>query len=651
MNIYSNNPIWPNQNIVGIILTTFFLSSFSVSEASINFSDEIIGKNRLVITGSEFYRRSQFDAGEIRIFFKNEGKGPISICQPRLSRLLDVKDNESHKAGTEVNYLYSKFSPPVLMPGRNGEILIKLLRSPPNNCKFQCAIYSETGWVSETLIAIKQAPIWISYVGFSEDLSKIYVYGQNNTKTPLTIRLLEVAGVNVGDDYQSINNDLPPGDKGCLVFKMPNRLTLGEYVHIVISAESNEQEFQTRRIVKAVNKFPLSSGGGFFSPKLGLDSRNYFVQTMSCPAHDHGTHKEAAGKFLDDYYLRFSQDACFLSQIWICRADRPRAWYTFGSLPDAAVINPVLSESQAYKSDTKDGDRFCPFFWLAATAKKAMAPNRFFACIPVNPEDGVFSQSNHTPEEIKFLVYCAIAAGAKGILYRDTPSFSRLSHDKFVRLNRELRQLKPLLSQGKSFSLVDWALAVSTKCFENHRPDLAEKLLTTTIDALGDKEKVVELRLKIAECYGKCGDNVAAAKRCKQIVEDFPDSLLYGKVMSSYFAYLARQLKAEEILAEIDSVLESPSCQRYLSQLIYLKWWALRKTNQQILAKKIGEQLIEDHERNPHIAPVLLAHATDALSNQQYEKCRQLLVQLTKNFPKTNSAKQAKKILVRLGRK
>ncbi|MHC4087343.1 MAG: hypothetical protein ACYSU5_19365 [Planctomycetota bacterium] len=454
MNIYSNTSICPHRNIVGIILTTLFLSSFSVSEASINFSDEIIGRNRLVITGSEFYRRSRFDTGEIRIFFKNADKGPISICQPRLSRLLDVKDNESYKAGTEVNYLYSKFTPPILMPGLNGELLVKLLRGPPDNCKFQCAIYSETGWISETLIAIKQAPVWISYVGFSEDLSKIYVYGQNNTKTPLTIQLLEVAGVNVGDNYQSINNDMPPGDKGCLVFKMPNRLTLGEYVHIVISAESNEQEFQTRRIVKAVNNFPLSSGGGFFSPKLGLDSRDYFVQTMSCPAHDHGTSKEAAGKFLDDYYRRFSQDACFLSQMWICRADKPRAWYTFGSLPEAAVMNPVLAEPQAYKSDTKDCDRFCPFFWLATHAKKAMAPNRYFACIPVKPEDKVFSQSNHTPGEIKFLVYCAIAAGAKGILYRETPSFSRLSQDKFVRLNRELRQLKPLLMMAEP---VNWA--------------------------------------------------------------------------------------------------------------------------------------------------------------------------------------------------
>jgi outer membrane protein assembly factor BamD (BamD/ComL family) len=205
-----------------------------------------------------------------------------------------------------------------------------------------------------------------------------------------------------------------------------------------------------------------------------------------------------------------------------------------------------------------------------------------------------------------------------------------------------------VISRGKSFSSVDWALAASTKCVENHRPDLAEKLLTITIDTLGDKEKVIELRLRIAEYYGKCGDNMTAIKKIKQIATEFPDSLLYGKIMSSYFAYLARLLKAEEILAEIDAVLESPSCQKYLSQLIYLKWWALRKTNQQVLAKKIGEQLIEDYEKNPHIAPVLLAHATDALSNQQYDKCRKLLVHLTKNFPRTSSAKQALEILARL---
>jgi len=518
MNIDSNNPVRPNLNIVGgIILTALFLSLFSVSGASISFSGEIIDRNKLVITGSEFYRKSRFDTGEIRVFFKNTGKEPISICQPKLSRLVNDKDNESHKADTEVDYLYSKFTPPVLTPGRNGELLVKLLRSPPNDCKFQCVIYGETGWVSETLVDIKQTPVWISYVGFSEDLSEIYVYGQNNTKTPLTIRLIEVAGINVGDNYQKINNNMPPDDKGCLVFKMPNRLNLGENVHIVISAESTEREFQTRRIVKAVNKFPLSSGGGFFSPKLGLDSEEYFVQTMSCPAHAHGTHKEAAAKFLDDYYHRFSQDPYFLSQMWICRADRPRAWYTFGSLPHAAVINPVLSETREYKSDTKDCDRFCPFFWLATNAKKALAPNRFFACIPFNPDSSVFSQDNHTPDEIKFLVYCAVASGAKGILYRDTPSFSRLSEDEFVRLNRELRQLKQLLMMAEP---VNWAstadnnyVAKSLLCGDKailvimfDRRYFSEKQNSRLrTPAFGKAVRAVETKVKVPEGFSVSG--------------------------------------------------------------------------------------------------------------------------------------------------
>ncbi|MBW7989267.1 MAG: hypothetical protein FVQ84_04520 [Planctomycetes bacterium] len=457
MNIHNNYPIRPNWNVVKIILTTLLAFSFLASNICSSSSEHIATEDQLVITGSEFHQRSQFDEGEFRLFLKNINKEPMSISQLKLFRLiLDVKDGKSYKEdGAEVNYLCSKLSPPVLMPGQNGELLVKLLETPPDNSKFKCFIYGKTGRISETLLSIKHAPVWISYVGFSEDLDKVYVYGQNNTQTPLSIRLLEVAGVNVGDNYQSINNNLIPGDKGCLVFKMLRRPVLGEYVHIAISAESNEQEFRTHRIVKASNKFTLLSEGGFPNPKLGLDSKSFFVQIMSCPAHEYGTHEEAAMKFVDDYYNRFSQNPHLLLQMWICRAGKPQTWYKFGPLPDVAVMNPVMLAQQAYESDTKASERFCPFFWLAANAKKAVAPNRYLACIPINSkETSIFLRSNRTPEEIKFLVYCAIAAGAKGILYRGTLSSDRLSQDAFVRLNRELQQLKPLLIIGEP---VNWA--------------------------------------------------------------------------------------------------------------------------------------------------------------------------------------------------
>jgi hypothetical protein len=457
MNIHNNYPIRSSWNIVKIILTTLLTFSYLVSNIYASSSGYVTAEDQLVITGSEFHQRSQFDTGEFRLFLKNINDEPMSISQLKLYRLiLDVKDEISYKEdGAEVNYLCSKLSPPVLMPGQNGELLVKLLKTPPNNSKYKCIIYGKTGRISETLLSIKHAPVWISYVGFSEDLGKVYVYGQNNTRTPLSIRLLEVAGVNVGDNFQSINNNLPPGDKGCLVFKMLRRPVLGEYVHIAISTESNEQEFRTHRIVKASNKFTLLSEGGFPNPKLGLDSKSFFVQIMSCPAHEYDTHEEAARKFVNDYYSKFSQNSHLLLQMWICRSGKPQAWYKFGALPDVAVMNPVLLASQVYESDTKASERFCPFFWLAANAKKAVAPNRYLACIPINSkETSFFLRSNRTPEEIKSLVYCAIAAGAKGILYRGTPSSDRLSQDAFVRLNRELQQLKPMLIIAEP---VNWA--------------------------------------------------------------------------------------------------------------------------------------------------------------------------------------------------
>lgn len=205
--------------------------------------------------------------------------------------------------------------------------------------------------------------------------------------------------------------------------------------------------------------------------------------------------------------------------------------------------------------------------------------------------------------------------------------------------------------QTESSVVIDWAIKVSQHCVEDYRPDLVEKLLRTVIDNLNDKDKIVELRLKIAESFSKCGDNVGATKECTQIVSDFPNSSLYGKVMSVYFAYLAKQSKPERIVQEIESALEMPQCQKYLLQLMYLKWHALRKTNRQTLANQIGEQLIKHYGDNPYIAPVLLSHAIDALSNMHYDRCQELLRQLIRNFPQTNSAEQAQEILDRLGSK
>ena len=472
MNVKKNLTFRSNRNIAGVILAVSFLLFSSVSGLFADSQKMIPRTDSFIITGSEFFQRSQFDTGEIRIFLKNTGNVPVSVSRCELSRFATSPIGDSNEDSVEINYLYSKLTPPLLMPAQDGELLLKLLKKPPPNSYVRCAVHDNADNISQTTLPVEQALAWIPYIGFSDDLSKVYVYVQNNGSESLKAELLRINDINVGDNYRSINNQIPPGDTGSLVFNMPMPLRLGEYVCVSISANSGTRKWQTQRIVRAVNRFPLIFEAGAGDPASGLDSEKFFItstsatnsaaciQSMICPAHAHGTYENAARKFLDNYYSIFSQNQYLLSQMWICRSGMPMAWYKFGPLPDITVMNPVLLGLTEYEAEAKSAKFFHPFFWLADSAKKATAPNRYLACIPLKPEDKIFLQNTHTPDEIRFLTYCAIASGAKGIVYRNRVASDQLSKDGFVRLNKELAQLKAMLMIAEP---VDWALVVSNK--------------------------------------------------------------------------------------------------------------------------------------------------------------------------------------------
>ena len=424
-----------------------------VSGSSIDTTD----RSKFVITGAQYYCRSHLDTGEIRVFLKNSSEESMSINQCTLYKVIEGKGQKN----SEIKYLYAKLSPPELAAGDNGELLIKLNKTLPQNSKVNCIIEDNAGTSLETSIQAEQIPIWIPYVGFSENLNEIYIYIENDSQKPLKVELIEVADINVGDNYRSINSCLDVNDKGCLIYKLPGAVKSGQYVNVVVSAESEDEKWQTHRIVRAVKKFPLllENGGGNW--EWGLDSEKFFVtsrfsskklacvQNMICPAHQHGTYGEAAEKFLDNRHDIFSQAPYLLTQMRICRSNKPRAWFKFGALADISVMTTVLS---GFLED----ESFCPFFGLGAVAKKSAEPNRYFACIPLSPENVLFVQNNYTPNEIKFLVYCAVAGGAKGLLYRGGVVPGELVYNAFVRLNKELQELKPLLIISES---VDWASA------------------------------------------------------------------------------------------------------------------------------------------------------------------------------------------------
>lgn len=227
---------------------------------------------------------------------------------------------------------------------------------------------------------------------------------------------------------------------------------------------------------------------------------------------------------------------------------------------------------------------------------------------------------------------------------------------KFSLLQAERPQVSARIAQyqarmmGKDFSLVLWALDAADACVANHRPDLARLLLHITLDDTNDLSKMAGLRLKIAEGYARCGDYATAARTCRQIANDLPDTPFYGRIMVTYFRYLARQANADQIVTETETVLQDARCKSYLPQIIYMRWWALCKVNRQKEAVRIGRRLLEQYPSNPCVAPVMLERAIDALTRQQYDRCRELLVKLMKNFPDTESAKRAEEILARFKR-
>ena len=200
---------------------------------------------------------------------------------------------------------------------------------------------------------------------------------------------------------------------------------------------------------------------------------------------------------------------------------------------------------------------------------------------------------------------------------------------------------------GKDFFPVVWALDAADVCIADHRPDLAQKLLQIAIDNTKERNSIAELRLKIAEGYARCGDYTTAARICRQITDDLPDAPFYGRILATYFGYLAREANTEQIVTETESALGDIRCKSYLPQILYLRWWALCKVDRQDEAVRIAQRLMEQYSSNPCIAPVLLERATDALARQQYDQCRGLLTKLAENFPGTESAKRAEEILAR----
>ena len=408
-----------------------------------------------VVVESRFCSRDLDDAGEVRICLQNTGAASLSMAQLRV-RIRATEPDSSDAMAVEQKCVYARLSPPVLQPGQYGQLVAKLFDRRADRCALTCTVSDTEGATLHTA-PLAESALWISYVGFSRDLRKVFAYLENKSDEIIFAKSLRIGEAKADDSTEGVNRLVPPGDKGCLVCGLPTTLTPGEFVHVIASATNGDQEIHVHSVVRAIRSIPLLRESGPFDPDLGLDAKG-FNETMTCAAHAHGPHEQAAGEFLDGYVQRFCQDPHQVTQLNVCRSNSPSAWFRFGSLPDVTRMNPVLSPPQSYDDENRQR-WFNPFLYRGHLAKKATEPCRYVADLPIVPEESLFLHKELTPQEVKFLTYCAVASGAKGLQYRGRPAGEMLNRNAFVRLNKELRQIEPLLLIGEP---VNWATAADT---------------------------------------------------------------------------------------------------------------------------------------------------------------------------------------------
>ena len=164
-----------------------------------------------------------------------------------------------------------------------------------------------------------------------------------------------------------------------------------------------------------------------------------------------------------------------------------------------------------------------------------------------------------------------------------------------------------------------------------------------------DDDMSVTLQLELVQLWQDSRNYALAAGRAKKIFEDYPKHKKAGQAVWLYYYSLSRNNNTSEILADIDRALGNKRCQPYKAKLMYVKWWALRRSRgQEARTAALEYELLKLYGDDPMVAPVMLSRATDFMAKADYAGAYETMTELVRKFPSTRSAIEAKKMLVKI---
>lgn len=204
--------------------------------------------------------------------------------------------------------------------------------------------------------------------------------------------------------------------------------------------------------------------------------------------------------------------------------------------------------------------------------------------------------------------------------------------------------------RNASFSEVDYYRSAAKQCGIS-LSHIAADCLSRAIELAKDKDNdmSVTLEFELVQLWQDSKNYALAAGQAKKIFENHPKHKKAGKAVWLYYYSLSRNNNTGEILVDIDRALGDERCRAYKAKLMYVKWWALRRTrDQEARTAALEYELLKLYGDDPMVAPILLSRATDFMAKADYAGAYETMTELVRKFPSTRSAIEAKKMLVKI---
>ena len=204
--------------------------------------------------------------------------------------------------------------------------------------------------------------------------------------------------------------------------------------------------------------------------------------------------------------------------------------------------------------------------------------------------------------------------------------------------------------RNATFSELDYYRSAAKQCGVS-LSHVAADCLSRAIELAKDRDDdmSVTLQFELVQLWQDSRNYALAAGRAKKIFEDHPENKEAGKAVWLYYYSLSRNNNTSGILADIDRALDNKRYQPYKAKLMYVKWWALRRSrNQEARTAALEYEMLKLYGDDPMVAPIMLSRATDFMAKADYPSAYETMTELVRKFPSTRSAIEAKKMLVKI---